>query len=57
MLCKDYFFSRDGEIRTRDLFVPNEARYRAALHPVRFLRNAKLLKVFNGNTIFCKLSI
>src|SRR5690606_22804776 len=25
---------RDDRIRTCDLFVPNEARYRAALHPV-----------------------
>ena len=24
---------RDGQIRTGDLFVPNEARYRATLHP------------------------
>jgi hypothetical protein len=28
------FFSRDDWIRTSGLFVPNEARYRAALHPV-----------------------
>lgn len=26
-------FFRGGEIRTPDFFVPNEARYRAALHP------------------------
>ena len=26
--------SRDDWIRTSGLFVPNEARYRAALHPV-----------------------
>ncbi|GEM_PF-6552662 len=28
------FFSRGGGIRTHDLFVPNEARYQAAPHPV-----------------------
>ena len=28
------FYCRDDWIRTSDLFVPNEARYRAALHPV-----------------------
>ena len=27
------FFCRDDKIRTCGLFVPNEARYRAALHP------------------------
>jgi hypothetical protein len=27
------FFSRGGQIRTDDLLVPNEARYRATLHP------------------------
>ena len=27
------FSGRDDWIRTSDLFVPNEARYRAALHP------------------------
>jgi hypothetical protein len=27
--------SRDDWIRTSGLFVPNEARYRAALHPVK----------------------
>ena len=27
------FLSRDDWIRTSGLFVPNEARYRAALHP------------------------
>jgi hypothetical protein len=29
-VCKG---GRDDWIRTSDLFVPNEARYRAALHP------------------------
>ena len=29
--------SRDDWIRTSGLFVPNEARYRAALHPVEYL--------------------
>ena len=28
-----YFNRRGGGIRTHDLFVPNEARYQAALHP------------------------
>ena len=27
------YFSRGGRIRTYDLVVPNDARYRAALHP------------------------
>lgn len=27
------FIGRDDWIRTSDLFVPNEARYQAALHP------------------------
>ena len=30
---------RDDWIRTSGLFVPNEARYRAALHPVKLLYN------------------
>jgi hypothetical protein len=30
------FLSRDDWIRTSDLFVPNEARYRAALQPVKY---------------------
>ena len=29
---------RDDWIRTSGLFVPNEARYRAALHPVKNVR-------------------
>ena len=29
-------FRRDDRIRTCDLVVPNDARYRAALHPVKF---------------------
>ena len=28
-----FFFCRDGETRTLDLVVPNDARYLAALHP------------------------
>lgn len=31
-------FSRDDWIRTSGLFVPNEARYRAALHPEKITR-------------------
>ena len=30
------FLCRDDKIRTCGLFVPNEARYRAALHPETF---------------------
>jgi hypothetical protein len=41
--CKFSNFSRDDWIRTSDLFVPNEARYRAALRPeARFITLAKL---------------
>ena len=39
------WFSRDDKIRTCDLFVPNEARYRAALHP-ELLQNAKIQLFF-----------
>ena len=28
-----FLYCRDGETRTLDLVVPNDARYRAALHP------------------------
>jgi hypothetical protein len=34
---------RDDWIRTSDLFVPNEARYRAALHPVLYFFPADLM--------------
>ena len=30
---EDVLLCRDGEIRTLDLVVPNDARYLAALHP------------------------
>ena len=33
-----FFIGRDDKIRTCGLFVPNEARYRAALHPETVLR-------------------
>ena len=29
-------FCRGGQIRTDDLLVPNQARYRATLHPEHF---------------------
>ena len=32
-LRRSAFFCRGGRIRTYDLVVPNDARYRAALHP------------------------
>jgi hypothetical protein len=32
-LIEQHFRRRDDWIRTSDLFVPNEARYLAALHP------------------------
>ena len=38
--------SRDDKIRTCGLFVPNEARYRAALHPEPFFCAAKLQLYF-----------
>ena len=33
--------NRGDWIRTSDLFVPNEARYQAALHPVEVLKNGR----------------
>jgi hypothetical protein len=36
----DLLLSRDDWIRTSGLFVPNEARYRAALHPEKL--NSKI---------------
>ena len=36
MTIQAVFQSRDDKIRTCGLFVPNEARYRAALHPEPF---------------------
>jgi hypothetical protein len=42
---KAFLKSRDDKIRTCGLFVPNEARYRAALHPV-FYKN-KQFRIFN----------
>ena len=33
MLKAFFTFCRGGQIRTDDLLVPNEARYRATLHP------------------------
>ncbi|MCD6068095.1 MAG: hypothetical protein K0S33_2921 [Bacteroidetes bacterium] len=48
-------FCRGGQIRTDDLLVPNEARYRATLHPdlVSFtvlapLQRGTHSKVFSG---------
>jgi hypothetical protein len=37
-------FCRDDWIRTSDPFVPNEVRYRAALHPERVSKNKKNLE-------------
>ena len=39
---------RDDKIRTCDLFVPNEARYQAALHPVIYFEFAKVLIILIG---------
>ncbi len=38
--------SRDERIRTSGLFVPNEARYRAALHPDLRKRGNKITIYF-----------
>ncbi len=38
--CMSFLISRDDWIRTSGLFVPNEARYRAALHPVSRKENS-----------------
>ncbi len=40
MMVKQRFFTtrRGGQIRTDDLLVPNQARYRATLRPVTQLR-------------------
>ena len=35
--------SRGGQIRTDDLLVPNQARYRATLHPEFTTQNFKIL--------------
>jgi deoxyribonuclease IV len=51
-LCKA-FLSRDERIRTSGLFVPNEARYRAALHPDLRKRGNKIT-VFFVPLIFIK---
>ena len=44
--------SRGGQIRTDDLLVPNQARYRATLRPEYFffLRGAKIYKHINPPT-------
>lgn len=51
----DFLLSRDDKIRTCGLFVPNEARYRAALHPA-FFRGAKVqlfsIQTQNSEKIF-----
>ncbi len=41
--------SRDDWIRTSGLFVPNEARYRAALHPalLRYLTYVLVLNMYD----------
>ena len=41
--CRLIFLCRDDKIRTCGLFVPNEARYRAALHPETFCAAKVLL--------------
>jgi hypothetical protein len=38
-----FLVCRGGGTRTHDLVVPNDARYRAALHPVK-----KLYLIWNG---------
>ena len=37
--------SRGGQIRTDDLLVPNQARYRATLHPEFTTHNFKILQL------------
>ncbi|GEM_PF-6005963 len=51
------FLSRDDKIRTCDLFVPNEARYQAALHPAENLENAKILIILISLTVVLKFSL
>ena len=48
-------FCRDDKIRTCGLFVPNEARYRAALHPEPDFRTAKIQLFFIGFVFLKKL--
>ena len=40
------FLCRDDKIRTCGLFVPNEARYRAALHPEPVFFGLQKYKIF-----------
>ena len=45
MMAKQRFFTtrRGGQIRTDDLLVPNQARYRATLRPETLIEGAKIL--------------
>ena len=50
---KPFLICRDDWIRTSGLFVPNEARYRAALHPEKYVavteRSGKIFRqIRNG---------
>ena len=45
-------FCRGGQIRTDDLLVPNQARYRATLHPELF-SSREGMKRFRTSNYFC----
>ncbi len=38
--------SRGGQIRTDDLLVPNQARYRATLRPEKLMRPRRYKNIF-----------
>ena len=46
------FLCRDDKIRTCGLFVPNEARYRAALHPEPVFSDCKNTKNYYRSAFF-----
>ena len=43
---------RGGQIRTDDLLVPNQARYRATLRPELF-KSREGIKIFSTSNFFC----
>ena len=44
-------FCRGGQIRTDDLLVPNQARYRATLRPEQLIKARRYKNIFNNQLV------
>ncbi len=49
-----YLFCRGGQIRTDDLLLPKQTRYRATLHPEVLFGSAKVRIIFSNSNFALK---